>query len=352
MTNFDILNTATAYYLPKLERARQLLSMLSEAYFADVTLDVVMHGLHEAQRGDAIWRHIIRKNERDQAEALLGRLIDRLAEPDYDEPSTTNRFRTFIVMEHPIHNRNREIVRLHVEERLTLTAIAPRFGITPERVRQIVRHARVDPIITREIAAKVMANKLRGSRTVRESRHCKVCGTVFSVVPSSGRSRCENHLYGQLTRKELIDYLKKLAGKIGRTPNQKDIIKADGPSHTVFYPAFGSLMKAQEAASLVPNSWGGSPGSPGRPRRPFWSLVGKGAANQCWPWLGYINERRGGYGLYCGKQAHRVAYTLHHGIELWNGHPCIYHTCDNPACCNPMHLWVGSNRQNMEEEKA
>lgn len=68
--------------------------------------------------------------------------------------------------------------------------------------------------------------------------------------------------------------------------------------------------------------------------------------NGCWIWQRFVNA--GGYGLLCweGKQdrAHRVAYKVSIGPVPPGMDVC--HTCDNPTCCNPEHLWLGTRAQN------
>ena len=91
----------------------------------------------------------------------------------------------------------------------------------------------------------------------------------------------------------------------------------------------------------------------------FWALVDQsGGPNVCWPFLGATEKRpRLGYGQFTlsvdGGQktvrAHRVAYWLTHGS--WpedNG--C--HSCDNPSCCNPAHIFDATQRENVADMMA
>jgi hypothetical protein len=46
-------------------------------------------------------------------------------------------------------------------------------------------------------------------------------------------------------------------------------------------------------------------------------------------------------------KAHRVAWTLANGPIPAGMH--VLHTCDNPPCCNPGHLWLGTQADNMAD---
>ena len=81
----------------------------------------------------------------------------------------------------------------------------------------------------------------------------------------------------------------------------------------------------------------------------FWSRVTPTKNDECWPWTG--SKHVFGYGefKFNGKlyRSHRVAYELKFGNIL--PQMKVLHHCDNPSCCNPEHLYLGLQDQNMSD---
>lgn len=86
----------------------------------------------------------------------------------------------------------------------------------------------------------------------------------------------------------------------------------------------------------------------------FWPKVARGKDDECWLWQGQLHH---GYGrLRVGSAAdgtrghifaHRLALLLT-GVEVPSG-KVVMHLCDVPHCCNPAHLRVAMQADNVRD---
>jgi hypothetical protein len=82
----------------------------------------------------------------------------------------------------------------------------------------------------------------------------------------------------------------------------------------------------------------------------FWAKVEK--SEGCWEWTAARYHRGHGATKFAGKhdRAHRVAWMLLRG-PIPPG-MCVLHKCDNPPCCNPDHLYIGTKTDNHRDMHA
>jgi hypothetical protein len=77
----------------------------------------------------------------------------------------------------------------------------------------------------------------------------------------------------------------------------------------------------------------------------FWAKVNK--TDSCWLWIAAKNNK--GYGRFKFEtkfySSHIISYKLHN--TDYDPTKFVCHRCDTPSCCNPNHLFLGTQSENM-----
>ena len=81
----------------------------------------------------------------------------------------------------------------------------------------------------------------------------------------------------------------------------------------------------------------------------FWSKVNVKGDDDCWEWM--AGKTSSGYGAFYANgrmnRANRIAYTISN--EQIPEKLLVLHKCDNPICCNPGHLFLGTQGDNVRD---
>jgi hypothetical protein len=82
----------------------------------------------------------------------------------------------------------------------------------------------------------------------------------------------------------------------------------------------------------------------------FWRCVDQRGPGDCWEWLG--SKSKNGYGKFWTgdklvQATHIIWYVTRGHIPDINKREMICHHCDNPGCCNPNHLFIGKDIDNV-----
>lgn len=100
-------------------------------------------------------------------------------------------------------------------------------------------------------------------------------------------------------------------------------------------------------------SWPPIDDEPARLLRNFWERVDRRREDECWIWRGAVGV--GGYGVTRLNKNYTPRTFLAHRLALWfsgvefSREAKVLHSCDTPLCCNPRHLRIGTQSENVRD---
>lgn len=179
--------------------------------------------------------------------------------------------------------------------------------------------------LARVETAKFCSYTCRSNR--RPPRPCEICGAIFK--PRIRQSRFCSYVCAAVAKTVPHEALRCLACKESFSAS---------PCAKRKYCSLDCAYKDRQRLAL----------------EEFWSHVDRRGPNDCWPWIAALDKK--GYGKVgirsldqCGRGAHQVAYVITHNMDPIPEGINVCHSCDNPPCCNPAHLFLGTQKDNLKD---